>query len=93
MLLLASVAWPGCLAALLVGLGTGFWAGPPAGRLPRIAAALVALLALACLATALAGRVPGREGFWVESAAAMLTVYLAGCAAGGLSRSTRRARS
>ncbi len=86
MLLLASVAWPGLLAALLIGLGTGFWAGPPAGRLPRLAALLVVLLALACLATALAGLVPGREGFRVETAAAMLAAYLAGCGLGGLSR-------
>ncbi|WP_288588487.1 hypothetical protein [uncultured Methylobacterium sp.] len=90
MLLLASIAWPGLLAALLIGLGTGFWVGPPAGRLPRLSALLVALLALACLATALAGLVPGREGFWVESAAAMLTAYLAGCGLGGLGRRAGR---
>ncbi|TGE00134.1 hypothetical protein [Methylobacterium nonmethylotrophicum] len=88
MLLLVSVAWPGLLAAFLIGAGTGRWAGPPAGRLPSLAAALVALLVLVAGAASLAGlapgplAVPGREGFWVETAALMLAGYLAGCILG-----------
>ncbi|MGX7704281.1 hypothetical protein [Methylobacterium sp. Gmos1] len=89
MLILATVAWPGLLAALLIGAGTGRLAGLPAGRGPRLAAGLVVLLALAAGAAALAGlapagrlAVPGREGFWLETAALMLVVYLAGCILG-----------
>jgi hypothetical protein len=87
-LILASVAWPGVLAALLTGAGTGRWAGPPAARGPRVAAACVAVLALAAGAAALAGlapgplAVPGREGFRLEIAALMLTTYLVGCVLG-----------
>ncbi|PIK72095.1 hypothetical protein CS379_15850 [Methylobacterium frigidaeris] len=86
--ILASVAWPGLLAALLIGAGTGRWAGLPAGRGPRLAAGLVVLLALAAGAAALAGlapgslAVPGREGFWLETAALMLAFYLVGCLLG-----------
>ncbi|SFV12604.1 hypothetical protein SAMN02799631_05508 [Methylobacterium sp. 174MFSha1.1] len=89
MLILASVAWPGLVAALVIGAGTGRLAGPPTGRGPRLAAGLVVLLALAAGAATLAGlvpggtlAVPGREGFWLETAALMLAVYLAGCALG-----------
>ncbi|MGE7417266.1 hypothetical protein [Methylobacterium tarhaniae] len=88
MLLLVSVAWPGLLAALLIGAGTGRWAGPPAGRGPRVAAALVVLLALAAGAAALAGlaaglpAVPGRDGFRLETAALMLAAYVVGCPIG-----------
>ncbi|MCF4129372.1 hypothetical protein [Methylobacterium sp. SyP6R] len=89
MLLIVSVAWPGLLAALLIGAGTGLWAGLPAGRGPGLAAGLVALLALATAATAVAGLVPGREGFWVESAALMLAAYLFGCGLGGLGKGRR----
>ncbi len=89
MLILVSAAAPGLLAALIIGAGTGLWAGLPAGRGPRLAAGLVALLAAATAATALAGFVPGREGFWVESAALMLTAYLVGCGIGGLGRGRR----
>lgn len=88
MLLLVSVAWPGILAGLLIGAGTGWWAGPPATRGPYLAAALVALMALAAAAAALAGlvpgplTVPGREGFRIEITALMLAAYLAGCVLG-----------
>ncbi|KMO35973.1 hypothetical protein VQ02_16425 [Methylobacterium variabile] len=90
MLLLVSVAWPGLLAALLIGAGTGRWAGLPAGRGPRVAAALLALLVLAAGAAALAGlapgplAVPGRDGFRLETASLMLAAYLAGCVLGAL---------
>ncbi len=49
----------------------------------------MALLALATAATAVAGLVPGREGFWVESAALMLAAYLFGCGLGGLGKGRR----
>ena len=92
MLILMSAAWPGLVAALLIGAGTGLWSGLPAGRGPRLAAAFVALLTAATAATALAGVVPGREGLWVESAALMLAAYLAGCGMGGLGRGRRTSR-
>ncbi|WP_348642167.1 hypothetical protein [Methylobacterium sp. WL6] len=82
MLLLAGL-WPGSLAALVLGLGVGRLAGPPAS--PAIPAALgIATLVLAGIA--LAGIVPGTAGFWLESAVAMLAPYLAGCALGALAR-------
>ncbi|KMO19510.1 hypothetical protein [Methylobacterium platani] len=90
MLLLASVAWPGLLAALLIGAGTGWWAGPPTTTGARLSAAAVALLAVAAGAAALAGlvlkglAVPGREGFRLETAALMLAAYLVGCVLGAL---------
>jgi hypothetical protein len=93
--ILVTIAWPGLLAALLIGAGTGRWAGLPAGRGPRLAAGCVVLLTLAAGAAALAGlapgspAVPGREGFWLETAALMLIVYLAGCVLGAAL--TRRA--
>lgn len=92
MLLLASVAWPGVLAGLLIGAGTGWWAGLPAGRGSRLAAILVVLVALAAAAAAVAGlmpgslAVPGRDGFRIEMAAVMLAAYLAGCVIGALPR-------
>ncbi|AWN53995.1 hypothetical protein [Methylobacterium sp. 17Sr1-1] len=89
MLILASVAWPGLVAALVIGAGTGRLAGLPTGRGPRLAAGLVGLLALAAGVAALAGlapggrlAVPGREGFWLETAALMVVIYLAGCVLG-----------
>lgn len=83
MMLLLAGLWPGSLAALVLGLGVGRLAGPPAG--PAIPAALgIATLVLAGIA--LAGIVPGVAGFWLESAVAMLAPYLAGCALGGLAR-------
>lgn len=88
MLLLAGL-WPGSLAALVLGLGIGGFAGLPAG--PAIPAALgAATLALAGLAVA--GIVPGIPGFWLESAVAMLAPYLAGCALGVLGRRLARVR-
>ncbi|AWB21861.1 hypothetical protein DA075_13790 [Methylobacterium currus] len=93
--ILVAIAWPGLLAALLIGASTGRWAGLPAGRGPRLAAGFVVLLALAAGAAALAGlapgpfTVPGREGFWLETAALMLAFYLAGCVLGAAL--TRRA--
>ncbi len=87
--ILMSAAWPGLVAALLIGAGTGLWTGLPAGRGPRLAAGVVALLVVATAATALAGSVPGREGFWVESAALMLAAYLVGCGVGGVGKGRR----
>ncbi len=82
MLFLAGL-WPGSLAALVLGLAVGGFAGLPAR--PAIPAALgVAALALAGLG--IAGIVPGVPGFWLESAVAMLVPYLAGCALGALAR-------
>ncbi len=75
----------------MIGTGTGRLAGLPTGWGPRLAAGLVVLLVLAAGAAALAGlapggrlAVPGREGFWLETAALMLVVYLAGCVLGGV---------
>lgn len=88
MLLLASIAWPGVLSGLLIGAGTGWWAGPPTARGARLAAILVTFLALAATATTVAGlmpgslAVPGRDGFRIEMAAVMLVAYLAGCVLG-----------
>ncbi|GJD47706.1 hypothetical protein OPKNFCMD_0416 [Methylobacterium crusticola] len=88
MILLATL-WPAVLAALLVGLGAGLWAGWPAGPARRAAGGLLALgLGLAGLA--LAGVVPGRAGLWLESAALLLAAYLGGCALAALASRLRR---
>ena len=88
MLLLAGL-WPGSLAALVLGLGIGRFAGPPAG--PAIPGGLgAATLVLA--GVSVAGIVPGAAGFWMESAVAVLAPYLAGCALGALARRMSRVR-
>ncbi|TXM73442.1 hypothetical protein FV226_09525 [Methylobacterium sp. WL12] len=89
MMLLLAGLWPGSLAALVLGLAVGGFTGLPAR--PAIPAALgVATLALAALA--IAGIVPGVQGFWLESAVAILVSYLAGCALGALARRSARVR-
>ena len=88
MLLLAGL-WPGSLAAFVLGLGVGGFAGLSVR--PTIPAALgIATLALAGLG--IAGIVPGVPGFWLESAVAMLVSYLAGCALGALARRAAQVR-
>lgn len=82
MLLLAGI-WPGLAGAGALGLAVGWLAGWP----ERAAVPLAPLgLAAALGALALAGAVPGLPGLWLESAAALLPPYLAGCGLGALAR-------
>lgn len=86
MTLLAIGLWPGLAAALVLGLCAGGLTG-----LPRDRAGLLALGLLGGLLALLAGlatleTVPGQTGLWIETAAIMLAVYLAGCFLGGLGR-------
>ena len=82
MILLLSGLWPGLLAAIMLGLACGRFAGPPGRVVPLSLAALF----LALAGTALSGLVTGVAGLWVESAALLFGVYLAGCGLGGLLR-------
>jgi hypothetical protein len=82
MLLLAGL-WPGLAGSAVLGLAVGWLAGWPAR--PAVPLALLALAA-ALAALALAGLVPGLPGLWLESGAALLPAYLAGCGLGALVR-------
>lgn len=83
MTLLLAFLWPGLAGALALGLVVGWLSGLPRGVL---APAVLALAMLALWGAALSGLAPGRAGLWIESAAAMLPVYVAGCLAGVLLR-------
>lgn len=90
MILLLTVLWPALLASLALGAAIGWQFGPPRARTTRIAAAGLVLGALALAGIALTGFVPGRPGFWVESAALNLTIYLAGAMIGALATAFAR---
>ncbi|ACA15260.1 putative exported protein of unknown function [Methylobacterium sp. 4-46] len=91
MTVLLAALWPTCLVALLLGAGTGWLAGRPAGRASRLAALAVAALAGLAAGVAASGLVPGRAGLAVEVAALLLIPYAAGCGLGALR--PRRARA
>lgn len=84
MTLLLAGFWPGLAGATALGLVVGAFAGWPAWyALPLGLWVSAGLLA----AAALAGFVPGLAGLWLEGAALMLPLYLAGCTLGALGRS------
>ncbi|MCJ2014106.1 hypothetical protein [Methylobacterium sp. J-076] len=84
MLLLAAF-WPGLAGAVALGGLVGFLAGWPGGRaVPLALGGLAALVMLLALAQA----VPGLPGLWLDGAALMLPLYLAGCAIGAMGNRT-----
>lgn len=89
--LLLTILWPALLASLALGLAAGWLTGPPRSRPTRIAALGLIATAIAVAALALAGLVPGRAGFWVESAALNLGTYCLGAAGGALATLARPA--
>ncbi|WP_019904669.1 hypothetical protein [Methylobacterium sp. 77] len=91
MILLLTILWPALLASLALGGSIGWHVGLPRRRTALTAAIGLASGALVLAGIALAGIVPGRPGFWVESAALNLTVYLIGTGLGALARMARPA--
>ena len=92
MLLLLTTLWPALIASLVLGAAIGWLCGLPRERPHRLAALGLALAALVLGAMAVAGFVPGRPGFWVESVALNLAAYLAGTTLGGVAAAARNAR-
>lgn len=90
MTLLITGLWPGLAAAVLLGLCVGALSGLPRERLAYAAAAMLASVLGVLVVLSLRESVPGEAGLWVESAAAMLAAYLAGCVIGGLGRRIAR---
>ncbi|ACL56473.1 hypothetical protein [Methylobacterium nodulans] len=82
MSVLLAALWPACLAALALGIATGWLMHRPSGRAARLAALAVLALAAVVAAVAAAELVPGRAGLWVETAALLLIPYVAGCLLG-----------
>ncbi|WP_412760079.1 hypothetical protein [Methylobacterium guangdongense] len=82
-MLLLDGFWPGLAGAGALGLGVGALAGWP----DRYAIPLGLFVAAGLLAAAaLAALVPGLPGLWLEGAALLLPLYVAGCALGALGR-------
>ncbi|KQP92418.1 hypothetical protein [Methylobacterium sp. Leaf113] len=76
--LLMTLLWPVLVASALLGAAVGWLTGLPRTPMARgIAVVLVAVVAAAA-GIAVFGLVPGRAGFWVESAALALAAYLIG---------------
>ncbi|MCJ2131816.1 hypothetical protein [Methylobacterium sp. E-045] len=89
MLLLLTILWPALAASLALGTAIGWHFGPPRGRLSTAIGLGLGFGAVALGGLAISGLVPGRPGFWVESAALNLTAYLVGAGAGALARLAR----
>jgi len=85
MTLLLTAFWPGLAGAILLGCAVGFLSGWPENRAISLG---LAGLALVLLLLAAAQALPGLPGLWLEGAALMLPLYLAGCALGALGNRT-----
>lgn len=86
MLLLLTILWPALVASLVLGSAIGWHFGPPRGRLSTAIGLGLGVAAMALGGLAFTGVVPGRPGFWVESAALNLAAYLIGAGAGALAK-------
>jgi hypothetical protein len=89
MLLLLTILWPALAASLALGTAIGWHFGPPRDRLSTAIGLGLGFGAMALAGLAFSGLVPGRPGFWVESAALNLTAYLVGAGTGALARLAR----
>lgn len=85
MTLLLAAFWPGLAGALALGGLVGFLSGWPRDR--AVPLGLVGLT-LVLMALAAIQAVPGLSGLWLDGAALMLPLYLAGCALGALGNRT-----
>ncbi|MGC5777398.1 hypothetical protein [Methylobacterium sp. NFXW15] len=85
MTLLLSAFWPGLAGAAALGGLVGFLSGWPTGK--TVPLGLLGL-ALVLMLLAVFRIVPGAAGLWLEGAALMLPLYLAGCALGALGNRT-----
>lgn len=77
--------WPGLAGAVALGWAVGFLTGWPGSRAVSLG---LAGLSLILILVAVAQVVPGLPGYWLEGAALMLPVYLAGCALGAAGNRT-----
>jgi hypothetical protein len=83
MVYLLTFHWVWLLASLLLGLAMGWIAVVQRGEgVSRALARWLAALAAALVAASVARIVPGRFGYWLDLALAMLACYLVGCAVG-----------
>ncbi|GJD38585.1 MULTISPECIES: hypothetical protein [Methylobacterium] len=89
MLLLLTILWPALAASLALGTAIGWHFGPPRDRLSTAIGLGLGFGAMALAGLAFSGLVPGRPGFWVESAALNLAAYLVGAGTGALARLAR----
>jgi hypothetical protein len=91
---LARGVWPALAAAFLIGVPFGWVSRVEAGAAWRGRLALAALaFALGALAlSATLDLVPGRAGFWLDSALLHLAAYVVGCGLGWLAAQVRKDR-
>ncbi|CAA2104258.1 hypothetical protein MBUL_02616 [Methylobacterium bullatum] len=89
MLLLLTILWPALATSLALGTAIGWLFGPPRDRVSTVIGLGLGFGAVALAGLAFSGLVPGRPGFWVESAALNLATYLVGAGTGSLARLTR----
>ncbi|MHC2088349.1 hypothetical protein [Methylobacterium sp. CM6244] len=89
MLLLLTILWPALAASFALGTAIGWHFGPPRDRLSTAIGLGLGSGAVALAGLAFSGLVPGRPGFWVESAVLNLTAYLVGAGTGALARLAR----
>ncbi|MBO1018783.1 hypothetical protein IPV08_02200 [Methylobacterium sp. SD274] len=89
MLLLLTILWPALAASFALGTAIGWHFGPPRDRLSTAIGLGLGSGAVALAGLAFSGIVPGRPGFWVESAALNLTAYIVGAGTGALARLAR----
>ena len=89
MILLFTILWPALVASLALGGAIGWHFGPPRDGLSTAIGLGIGFGAVALAGLAFSGLVPGRPGFWVESAALSLTAYLVGAGTGALARLAR----
>lgn len=83
MTLVLTGLWPGLAGALVLGALVGAMVGLPRDRASAAVAGLLCLALIALAGLTVMELVPDRAGLWVETAAAMLGIYLIGCLAGG----------
>jgi hypothetical protein len=92
MLTILAHLWPGLAAAAAFGVAIGWWSGAAGPMRPggRLAAILAALCLIAAAAVAGLGLVPGRAGFWLDSAVLHALAYLVGAGLGSIARGLGR---
>jgi len=94
MVFLLTFHWGWLLGSALLGLAMGWIAVVHRGpSVSKRTSRWLAMLAVALLASALSGVIPGRPGYWLELALVMFATYLVGCAVGSWLRDRVISRS
>jgi uncharacterized membrane protein YjjP (DUF1212 family) len=94
MVFLVTFHWGWMLGSALLGLAMGWIAVVHRGpSVSKRTSRWLAVLAVVLLASAVAGVIPGRPGYWLELAIAMFATYLVGCAVGSWLRDRVISRS